>query len=67
MGVNIEDVVMRGFLIVTLSMVGIILLILLWVWNFVFRRSMRKMIFIMMGIMQNRGAIVDPDADIMPL
>lgn len=57
---------MRGFLIVALSMVGIILLILFWVWRFVFKKSLRKMIFIMMGIMQNSDELVDPDAEILP-
>jgi len=57
---------MRIFLIVALILIAIILLIVWWVWNVVFRRSLRKALFTFIGIAIDRDARVDPDAPIMP-
>ena len=57
---------MRDFILVAFTILTVILLIIMWIWYVVFGKSLRKMIFTMLGILQDRDAIVDPNAEILP-
>lgn len=57
---------MRELLIISLIILGIIIFIILWVWRFIFQKSLRKLVLSMLAIAQDRDALVDPDAEIFP-
>lgn len=58
---------MREALLVFMALCGGVLLAALWVWNVVFNKSLRKMVFTIVGIVLNRDATIDPNAPIEPL
>jgi hypothetical protein len=57
---------MRAFMIVALSLVGITIFLIMWVWYVVFGKSLRKMLVTILDIIFNRNQLVDPDAEILP-
>ena len=58
---------MREALIVILALFGGAILTAIWVWQVVFKKSLRKMVFTFVGILLNRDVRVDPNAPIEPL
>jgi hypothetical protein len=57
---------MRDFLLISIGLIAVFLLIVMWIWYIIFGKSLRKMLFAMVGIIQDRDRLVDPEAEIVP-
>ena len=57
---------MRETIIVSFAIAAIIISAILFVWSRVFGRPLWRMMFMMLGVWQNKGSLVDPQAEIVP-
>jgi hypothetical protein len=57
---------MRDFLLISIGLIAVFLLIVMWVWYIIFGKSLRKMVFTMLGVVLDKDRLVDPEAEIIP-
>ena len=57
---------MRETIIISFAIAAIIISAILFIWSRVFGRPVWRMMFMMLGVWQNKGSLVDPQAEIVP-
>jgi hypothetical protein len=57
---------MRDFLLISIGLIAVFLLIVMWIWYIIFGKSLRKMVFTMLGVVLDKDRLVDPEAEIVP-